>query len=111
MNAQPVFAANRTEGRLRTRARDPLQVPIALGFAAERIVPNAWEILRSLLLWLLTFAVAASGALLVGNMPELKAAVPVVAAPAATVIKAHEASFPSAPVSEPAQVEESVPTF
>ena len=73
MNAQPVFAANRTQGRLRTRARDSLQVPIALGF---------WQQTRGLAP--MDFQISDAG---------------------------PSASFPSAPVSEPAQAEESVPTF
>ena len=74
MNMQQIDFAQTQHGQTRTVGRDPLQVPISLDVGKERIVPSAGEILRSVVLWLLTFAVALSGALLVGNMPELKAA-------------------------------------
>ena len=59
------------------RARDPLQVPIALTFDEDRPFSRIQEAVRGVMLWLAIVLGAAIGVLFAGAaVPDLKAAAP-----------------------------------
>jgi hypothetical protein len=118
MSSQHIALFGSTLRHDRTAARDPLQIPVALDFGEERFLPRPAELLRSLALWLATFAVVAGGALLIGNMPELNAAVPgqvheisVIAEPAATAGEVREWYLPDVLFNDKPAVAEPIDTF
>lgn len=108
MSSQQTISAGKFSRHSRTVVRDPLQIPVALDFGAERFVPRPIEVLRSVALWMLTVAVAVGGALLVGNMPELNAAVP---DPAPVAGEVREWYLPDVLFNEHAPVAEPIATF
>ena len=81
MNSQRALGGEALKGSfIRTDSRDLAKPELEREGALARLVAA----LRSVLLWALVFAIAASGALLVGSlMPELNAAVPNKATPIA----------------------------
>ena len=57
-------------------ARKAPRIPAQRDFKEDHPLVRIADVIRSVVMWVVVLAVAASGALLVGNMPVLKAAVP-----------------------------------
>ena len=101
------------------RARDPLQIPVALDFEEERPVARILAATRDVALWLAVVFGAAIAVLFVGAaVPELNAAaphptheMPAIVEPARSAVTVREWYLPDVLFNDKAAVAEAVDTF
>lgn len=118
MNSQQIAIAERLLNRPAASARRALQIRAESDFAEDHFLARIMDVIRSVVLWAVVFAIAASGALLVGNMPELSAAVPnqvrktpVIAEPAPNTGEVREWYLPDVLSNDDAEAAEPIEAF